>query len=200
MREINENLKNKLYEKLNEINDLEIRNFVKEVLDNAPVCFWVRESSSTGKYHPLENQGNGGIIRHVLKCFSLAKDFCFLLELNKNNRDVVLASIILHDIRKYENEFDEYTTNEHGKLGFDFLERFDLREPEKTKIRNCVRYHLGPFTKTPGDIERGRNLSQNELIVYLVDIACSRKYASWLPGVEVSLESIKKFSGEEDGN
>lgn len=189
----NENLRKMLYSRISEIKNLDIRKFAKEVLDNAPEGFWTTPCSGSGKYHPPENQGNGGLIRHLLKCVIIAKDLCKFMNLSERDKDIVLASAILHDIKKNGDPWGKTTDMEHGKLGAEFLNSFKLKEPEKTEIKNCVRYHLGRFTGTKGDIGRASNLNKNELVVYLTDIFCSRKYASWLPNINLSVEKINNF-------
>ena len=189
-----------LYSKLNEINDLEIRGFVKEVLDNAPEGFWIIPCSGTGKYHPPEDQGEGGVIRHLVKCVVTGADLCGYFDLPQEDKDIVLAGIFLHDIKKFGDPLGESSDPDHARIGANFLEKFSLREPEKTEIMNCVRYHMGRFVH-PEEIERAKNPTQKELIVQLADFFGSRKYASWLPSVNVSQEDIDKFLREDlDGN
>ncbi len=182
-----------LYSRLNEINDLEIRGFVKEALDNAPEGFWIIACSGTGKYHPPEDQGDQGLIRHLIKCIELSKDLCIYFNLSQGDRDIVLAGIFLHDIQKFGDPWGESSDPEHARIGAEFLEKFSLKEPEKTEIMNCVRYHFGRFTNTKEDFERACNPNKKELIVQLSDLFCSRKYASWLPGVNVAQENIDNF-------
>jgi len=57
---------------------------------------------------------------------------------------------------------------------------------------------MGQFSGNPEDSSRGFNPTIRELMVQLVDIFCSRKYASWLPGVEMREEDIKKFILEKN--
>ena len=192
--EINENLRKMLYSKISEIGNLEIRKFVKEALDYAPKDFWITPCSGSGKYHPPENQGNGGLIRHLIKCIETAKDLCRYFGVNSEQKDIILAAVFLHDIKKNGDPWGESTDMEHGKIGAEFLDSFGLREPYKTKIKNCVRYHLYRFTGTREDIERASNPTEEEKILQLTDLFCARKYASWLPGFEVPQEVIDNFS------
>lgn len=187
-------MKQFLYSKLVEIKDDEIRTFVKEVLDNAPIGFWEIACSGTGKYHPPENQGKFGLIRHLLKCVEIAKDLCRYFGLSQEEIDIVLASTILHDIKKNGEPWGISTDMEHGLIGARFLDKFKLREQAKTEIKNCVRYHLGRFTKTFNDVERASNPNKKELIIQMTDFFCSRKYASWLPGILLTEDKIKEFS------
>jgi len=186
-------MKEILYLKIQEIKDEDIRVFVKTALDNAEEQFWHIPCSGTGKYHPPENQGDGGVIRHLIKCVETSKDLCRYFGLNEEETDIVIAGTILHDIKKYGEPWGEVTHPEHGKMGSDFLERFELKEPAKTQIRDCVRYHMRQFTGTKEDIERASNPDKKELIVQLADLFCSRKYASWLPGIELNKEDIDNF-------
>ncbi len=194
--QINEKLRKMLYSRINEIDDLEIRKFVKEVLDSAPEGFWTTPCSGTGRYHPPENQGNGGLIRHLIKCLVVAKDLCRYFGVSQETKDIVLAAIFLHDIKKNGEPWKENTDMNHGKMGAEFLGKFELKEPYKTKIKNCVRYHLYRFTGTMGDVERASNPTQEEKITQLTDLFCARKYASWLPGFEVPQEAINNFSNK----
>jgi putative nucleotidyltransferase with HDIG domain len=186
-------MKQLVYCKLKEIKDREIQRFVKDVLDNAPEGFWIIPCSGSGKWHPPENQGEAGLIRHLIKCVEIARDLCRYFNISEEDLDVILASTILHDIMKNGDPWKESTDLEHGKIGANFLDKFRLREPEKTEIKNCVRYHLGRFTGTREDIERASNPTRKELIVQLTDFFCSRKYASWLPGINVRKEDIDNF-------
>ena len=106
-----------------------------------------------------------------------------------------MSSVFLHDIKKNGDPWGESTDMEHGKIGAEFLEKFELSEHFKKEIKNCIRYHLFRFTGTKEDIERSSRPTKKEMIVQMTDLFSSRKYASWLPGVEVSEENINKFSG-----
>ena len=107
--------------------------------------------------------------------------------------DIVLASVILHDIQKCGIPWQKHTNYEHGKIASNWLRQFSLKEPEKTKIIEAVRYHMSRFTGTREDIPRACSPTQIELIVQLTDFFSSRKYASWLPNHNTSQEQIDNF-------
>lgn len=186
-------MKEALYIQIKEIKNKDVQDFVRAALDNAPEGFWHSPCSGTGRYHPPENQGEAGIIRHLIKCVVTAKDLCRYFDLPEKDKDIVLAAIFLHDIKKNGEPWKQSTDMYHGKIAADFLDRFQLKEPEKTQIKNCVRYHMGRFTGSKEDIERASNPDKREFIVQLTDLFCSRKYASWLPGHNVEEESIQGF-------
>ena len=61
-------LKGKLYHKvIKYIKDSDIQVFVEKVLDRVDSKFWKAPSSSSGKFHPPEDNNEGGLVRHVLK-------------------------------------------------------------------------------------------------------------------------------------
>lgn len=186
-------MKQALYSQLKEIKDEEIKSFVKNVLDKSDEGFWKIPCSMSGQWHPPENQGEAGNIRHLIKCITIGKKLCAYFDLQENDRDIVLASIILHDIKKHGEPWGEKTDYCHGKIGADFLDKFNLREPEKTEIKNCVKYHMGRFTGVKEDIIRAEVPTKKELIVQMSDYFSSLKEASWLPGVNIKQEDIDKF-------
>jgi len=186
-------MKDALYSQLSEIKDEEIRNFVKNVLDNAPEGFWTTPCSGTGRYHPPENQGDAGLIRHLIKCIVTAKDLCRYFNLSPLETDIVLAGTILHDIKKNGEPWKTSTDYKHGKIGADYLSQFQLREPEKKEIMNCVRYHMGRFAQPEEEAERASKPTITELVVQMTDLFCNRQYASWLPGINVSQQAIEEF-------
>jgi putative nucleotidyltransferase with HDIG domain len=190
--------KKALYTEIKKINNTEIKNFVKLGLDRAPHEFWESSSSGTGLYHPPEDQGRSGLIRHVIKCAATAKELCRYFNLPDEETDVVLAGTILHDIKKNGDPWGNSTHPGHGFIGAKFLEQFELKEPTKTEVINCVRYHMGRFTGPDKDLEnlereRACKPNQKELIVQLSDFFCSRKYASFLPGISLKNEDIEGF-------
>jgi len=182
-----------LYSQLGKIKDLEIRKFVEQALDKSDKDFWEIPCSMTGKHHPPENQGEEGNIRHLIKCLLVTEKLCDYFSLSKKDNDIVLASVFLHDIKKHGEPWSDKTDYEHGKIASDWLEQFELREPEKTEIRNCVRYHMYKYTGTKEDIERASCPTRKELIMQLADFFSSLKEVSWLPGINVKEEDIKNF-------
>lgn len=185
--------KNALYAQLAKIKDSEIRRFTTEVLEAAPEGFWTIPCSGSGRFHPPEDQGENGLVRHLIKCVFVAEDLCLYFGLSQEDKDIVLAAVLLHDVKKNGDPWGKVTAAQHGKLGADFLDKFALKEPAKTEIKDCVRYHMYRFTGTQDDVTRASKPSLKEQIVQLTDLFSSRKYASWLPGVNVSQEEIEKF-------
>ncbi|MEM4271501.1 MAG: HD domain-containing protein [Candidatus Pacearchaeota archaeon] len=196
MRANNNNLeraRKALYFQIEKIKDEEIKQFVCSGLSNAPHEFWICPASSSGKYHPCENLGLSGLIRHTIKCVAVSEEFCDFMNFSEIDRDIVIAASILHDIKKGGEPWGEHTHPEHPRIAADYLAKFELREPEKTEIINCVRYHYGNCTRTECDKTRAKNLKPNEMAVHLADVIASRPEISWLPTYKVPEEKINSF-------
>jgi hypothetical protein len=117
-------LNNSLNKELKLISRPDIRTFVKECLEKAPEYFWTIPSSSTGKYHPEEDNGVGGLVIHTKKVVKLADDLCRNYEIIGDERDCVIAAAIMHDTCK--GGFPENSGNTvsgHGSLWINIAEQ-----------------------------------------------------------------------------
>ena len=175
------------------IHDVKIKNFVIMALDHAPEKFWTSPSSGSGKYHPPEDQGNGGLVRHIIKCAYISEELASFFSITDRQRDVVLAGSILHDIQKNGIPWGQKTHNEHGKIAYEWLDRFPLGMPEKDEIRNCVRYHMYRWCMPEDELPRAVQPIISEKIVQLSDFFSSRQCASFLPGIMINEEDIKSY-------
>lgn len=184
-------LREKIYSKIAEIKDEGIRRFVTCAFNNSDEDFWYSPSSSSGRYHPPENNIEGGLIIHLLKAFEVGKILCDYYKVNEKDTDIILAGILLHDIKKFGNPWGKFTDYAHGKIASDWLDKFELKEPEKTEIKDCVRYHMNQYTIV-GDMDRARNCSFKERVVQMSDVFSALKEASWFPGIQLNLEDIEK--------
>ncbi len=64
-----------------------------------PEYFWTVPSSITGKYHPIDSLGEGGLVRHTIKVINMGLK---LASANpKMNYDEVIIACAFHDITKY---------------------------------------------------------------------------------------------------
>lgn len=116
-------------DELSLIKNKEINSIVKEALEKAPEVVWDRPASSTMKYHPLnENGGIETVYQHTQRVVAMAAT---LLSnpvcvgeadnggLSEEDRDILIASAILHDSCKYgldDPAREKYTKFEHPIL------------------------------------------------------------------------------------
>ena len=175
------------------IDDNAIADFVRQAFSAADPQFFTSAMSSSGKYHPTEDNGRGGCARHCLKVGRIAHDLSSFYEITKQERDIVTAAGLLHDICKNGNPWTDKTQYEHGLIAYDYLGEFTLAEPYKELIRSAVRYHLGKWAMPESEKPRAENPTRTELVVQLADFIGSRKSISFLPGLELSQDAIQSY-------
>jgi 23S rRNA maturation-related 3'-5' exoribonuclease YhaM len=101
---------------INMIDHDAIRKFVKEMLTESSDYNAIGPAASSGKYHPIESLGRGGLVRHTKAVVHIVNR---MMQCNPyydvaNRRNVVIAAAILHDMNKFEDETGlEHTINTH---------------------------------------------------------------------------------------
>jgi len=164
---------------LNQIHNQNIKKFVIECLKKAPDELNTIPASTSGKYHPEECCKEGGLVAHIKRACFFAT---ILLDSHKINcqdikGDVLLASVLLHDIGKkgeYGKNYSEYVN--HPLVAATMIEEFkSLIPPNIFKtIQNCVKFHMGPFSNSVW----GKNINDYtmlELMTYYSDYLASKK-------------------------
>lgn len=191
--------KSKVFEKeLSWIKDDEIRAFVAKALDELPDYFYEVAASSTGKYHPSYALGEGGLVRHTKAAVAIAKDVLGLEMMDKytrDERDIILAAIILHDGMKHGVGGSKYTVADHPVQMVDWLVgEMKCREelPEHATILcGAIASHMGQWNtdyKTKREI-MPKPVGKLQNFVHLCDYLASRKY------LEVNFEAIN-YTGD----
>jgi len=165
----------------------EIRRFTLEVLDAADPQFWLVPSSSSGKYHPPEDQGEGGLLRHIIKAVAVAREDLRRYNFNDDEKDAALCAVLLHDICKNGIPWGENTNYTHGLIGANHIGEFKLDSPPKVKqlIVDGVRYHMGPWCQPIEEVKRSSLPQGIEQIVQNADYFASRQSMSFLPRVSI---------------
>lgn len=179
-----------------------IKKFVKRALKLAPKKFWIAPSSSSDKYHPPEDQGEGGVIIHSRKAVQAAISLCpFFSVSDQITKDKVIAACILHDTHKNGDPWEKRTNYEHGRIA---AEKFALIESANdTDIRDIldlIKDHMGLMNKpspTPAlSIQKETSrMSQKAimlLIVQLSDYWASRTWCSFVCNEINNTEQLKK--------
>ena len=179
-----------------------IKKFVLDCFDKlTPDYFWDMAASSSGKHHPKIANRKHGLIVHVKLCVwwgrKLAESF------HKCDLDVIIASLLLHDIQKFGTELSVFDgkptlaayTSTHGMLLAVQMRQL-MRDNKKSigygkyeTITACVGLHMGKWTdELLGDkwIKEYRDNS-NVKIVQLADYCASRK-------VGAKMEELDKWT------
>jgi hypothetical protein len=194
-----------LSEQIEKISSVPIRDFVVEALEHADPKFWTAPCSSTGKYHPPEDQGEGGLIRHLIKGTAVVEQFARRAQFSQLEQDLAIASYLLHDCCKDGMPWGEYTDYTHGLIAYNWLQQFRLDdEYAKQTILDGVRYHMAPWCyavspfRKEGDFTKEEMMlnineltralvspSRVELAVREADYWSSRQSMSYMPGYTI---------------
>ena len=157
-----------------QIDDDEIRNFVKMTLDNVDPIHRIKPASSTGKYHPKYAAGEGGLIRHTKVVVRNIIELIRATPAIECEKDELIAAAIIHDMWKYpEGRDHEFTAFDHPALGGKWCKDhgFDT-------IGRLVAAHQGIWTTSrqmPG-FENEQPRKFDEWCLHYSDLLASRTY------------------------
>jgi len=173
---------------INLIHNLSVQKMVLAILENVPEYFFHIPASSTGKYHPAYALGEGGLVRHVRAAVWIAQEL-FNMDPPETwiqmEKDVVIATLILHDCMKNGDGKDKYTVTEHPILMATLVDNYrsgaealgvDL--PRWVDgISLCIRSHMGRWTSNPKTNEEvlPKPITKLEKFVHLCDYIASRR-------------------------
>lgn len=160
----------------------------KELVKKLPNYFWVVAASSSGKYHPKCDLGNGGLVRHSIMVATAAVDLVsaeIFVEDNEINRDMALIAGLFHDCLKQGTDCTGRTVFDHPILAANYLaeELKDyIEEPYLSTICDAVRTHMGKWTTADyaPDIILDKPTTGFQKLVHTADYMAARKYISGL--------------------
>lgn len=162
-------IKSEPIRKLVEVTLEELTNFNGKEFFKAP-------ASKTGRHHPKCSNVQGGLIRHTKRAAAVAEHLCRAMAFTDAQKDIVIASVILHDIRK-----DDYRHHAESAVTFiaKVLSEYDdlagqIGMDAILKITGCIGHHMGPWTHHSIKKQMSE-YSQEELITYLSDYLSSCK-------------------------
>lgn len=159
----------------------DLKDFVRFYLDEK-VGKWFKKSgaSSSGKYHPVFAQGEGGLIRHTRAVCMVCEE---LLRMNSyaymrdEYKDFARVACLLHDTCKYGDgdEIDKAVYSQHGaiaarKVMQAWHEFFGKPAPELLLM--AIRSHMGQWVEDKED----RPFTQIDRLVHLADYIASRNF------------------------
>lgn len=163
--------------------------FKKDVLDFTKACIEVAPdyvfddcpSSSSGKFHPVDELGGDGTVIHTKRVFTLAYDYSRMLDV-EHHRDEICSAALLHDMAKQGLDSTGHTVNNHPQIMAGIIaDVYNTRFKEKLDktsaniIYWCVFYHYGPFTV----MKHRKSMDQfslEELAVYNADYTASKRF------------------------
>lgn len=155
----------------NKIKDRSRKKFLEECIERFPSYFWIAPSSGSGKYHPSDEHGDGGLFLHTRRVVKVCEHLSVMENLNERDRDILIIAAVLHDSfakgRKgsYSHSSDKY----HPLYPVEYFpysgfgEKY-LQEEEYDDIMEAVVSHMGRFSVT-------KSLVSKEKIPYLLQVA-----------------------------
>lgn len=191
---------------LNFIKDEDLKKFLEVAIENMEDYVFTREASSTGKYHPLSDLGEGGLLRHIKTVFYLGVELLKLEHyqaiFTEHEQDLLLISLLLHDAKKYgDNEERKHTKVNHPLLCSNWLlsEIFDglISEEDRKIICDCVLAHSGQWNTNKNNEEiLPKPTDKRTFFVHLCDYISSRRFLN----VDLSIidDSVKKAIEPKD--
>lgn len=163
------------------IESQDLQDFVRWFFDcEVGDWFWKSGASSSGKYHPVFAQGEGGLVRHTravaLVCEELLRINTYAY-MNDTYKDYARVACLLHDICKYGegHEMDKTAYKNHGalaanKIACAWFEFFGFQAPELLLM--AVRSHMGQWTENRDE----RPFTNIDRLVHLSDYIASRPF------------------------
>lgn len=158
------------------------------VVQRADDYFWIVPASSTGKYHPACDLGEGGLARHCIMVSRVAADLCYKDNLSQHVTDLARFAGLFHDVKKCGDAAanNNSTVWEHPLLAADFLKNilleYNVRDDDITLIVNAVASHMGRWTESEySDVKLPAPVSGFDNLVHTADFIASRTYIGGIP-------------------
>jgi hypothetical protein len=149
---------NKIFieEEIKKLYNPSLQDFLREAVNDFPDYFWTAPASLE-KYHFPDERKKGGLVLHVRRLVKVVNSFVDLQELNMWERDVLIASAILHDsfargippyTKGYSDPFHPIYPSERFPFN-GYADRFKLDKKIYDEIMDCVVSHLGRYSVNP---------------------------------------------------
>jgi hypothetical protein len=181
------NVLSPLLEEISLIEDDGLKSFVRSVLFRAD-SFWVVPSSFSGKYHPPDEHNQGGNVLHTKRTVRAAKILSESHSLSAEEKDLVVAACLLHDLTKGKVEKDgsfsydkmhPYTVGDFVKFCQEDDKKYAsdissstlyVSEEDVQTLLRLIRCHLGPWSPVPETVP----ITYLDMIVHLADNIASK--------------------------
>lgn len=197
------------------IRSTDIAWFASRALFEVDRRFWTAPASSSGRFHPPEDNGEGGLVRHVIKGVAVIEQFARRAMFSERESDMAIGAFLLHDTCKDGVLWTGKTDLTHGLIAAKWLEKFELADrTAKAEILRAVRFHMFPWCYAVDPFE-DRLYSKEEMQANLeemkgaafpgrveqavreADYWASRSNMSFLPGRTIVFDGRSHDTPEE---
>ena len=165
-----------------------------DMMNKIPNYFWEVPASSSGKYHPACDLGEGGLVRHSIMVCTVAMDlvtsemFC---RDNDENRDIARVAALFHDSFKSgkvaeDGTYSNHTVFDHPRIASDFVrENLTAAGIDQLKVEmicDAIYTHMGKWCVDKyGDAKAlSKPRTDFEKMIHMADYVASRKYINGL--------------------
>ena len=152
----------KLDERVQQIVDLDIRDFTSKVVHGIPVAAWKLPS---GKYHHyIDERGIWGVAIHSLRVDSVSTILADCYNLPQTSKDLLRSAALLHDIGKHGEKCElVYIPKDHPYLVRKMIKALHLTSTYLPEILKIVEAHMGKWSIIPVDIESNKLIAMLHL-------------------------------------
>lgn len=181
-------MKETFYKVVNNFKNETLKEFAIYCADRLPEYFWEIPASTSGKYHPITDLGEGGLVRHSLMTYKVVTDLIRMSEreLDIETEETLQFSALFHDCCKCGTDENSigHTSHEHPLIASRFLStkycEFSAGTNKKINInaiRSCIESHMGKWnTSKYSDVILPTPKDWREILVHQADYIASRKY------------------------
>jgi len=175
------------------INDPKLGMACVNLVQSVPEYFWTIPASSTGKYHPECDLGDGGLVRHSIMVATAADELVtseVFVEDTPLNHDIARVAGLFHDVLKSGEVDDEGNYSAHTEFNHPLLAAKWIRslltfegidETIVDEICLAIESHMGKWnTSKYSDAVLPVPSSPMEKLVHTADYVASRK---WVKGL-----------------
>lgn len=151
-----------------EIRDSVIRTFMR----GCPDSFWENPSSSSGKYHSVDERGKHGNWIHTKRVFA---EYCNISEswveldvITPEQKEEGKAAALVHDMMKYgwPSEGNDHTVNNHDKVAAEVAMHIgNMRD----NVVRLIATHMGSWGSGPNPE------TPQEILLHTADKSAARK-------------------------
>jgi len=118
---------------LNDITEENIKKFAEELISNADEYFFIVPASTSGKYHPQFDLGDGGLVRHTRCVVFFAQCEAISRMFSEHETNLLIVAAIAHDIKKLGDGKGKHTVDDHPIHAAKYVKTMN----EKTKLLNA---------------------------------------------------------------
>ena len=166
------------HHELSLIKDENVLKILDNVFKEVKECHKWLPASSSGKYHPKCDLGDGGLIRHSKIVFQFMEEIIRATPVFQNESDELLAAALIHDLCKYKDDNATHSSFTHPIDMAELIKKTNFRNQKAFKIATLVSSHMGiwnTFKYCPG-VELPKPKSFDEIAVHYADYFASRQY------------------------